>query len=207
MDTEVKNTSENICLKIRSTKKERYLLPFTSLVLLFIDESIRKNTSSFISILFFSLICLFINFPVLVTWTKSKPIYIEELFVDSGKIPLIKLDDETKQTYKKIYDYILILTNSILVSLLSNYWFYKTETEKSFYEIMGVTGGILQIFHLLNIMTGTITLFTIKYYIKNRIHDNISDSTEDSDFDKQIEGKVLFKKEHSNSPIFNEDNL
>ena len=72
---------------------------------------------------------------------------------------------------------------------------------------MGVTGGILQIFHLLNIMTGTITLFTIKYYIKNRIHDNISDSTEDSDFDKQIESKVLFKKEHSNSPIFNEDNL
>ena len=160
MDTEVNNTCENICSEelYLSLKKERYLLPFSSLVLLFIDENIRKNTSSFISILFLSLICLFINFPFLVTWTKSKPIYIEELFVDSGKIPLIKLDDETKQTYKRIYDYILILTNSILVSLLSNYWFYKTETEKSFYEIMGVTGGILQIFHLLNIMTGTITL-------------------------------------------------
>ena len=180
------DTCENCSKNILSLKKERYLLPFSSLVLLFIDENIRKNTSSFISILFLSLICLFINFPFLVTWTKSKPIYIEELFVDSGKIPLIKLDDETKQTYKRIYDYILILTNSILVSLLSNYWFYKTETEKSFYEIMGVTGGILQIFHLLNIMTGTITLCSIKYYIRHKIHDNISDSTEDSDFDKQI---------------------
>ena len=200
-------TCKNCSKKILSLKKERYFLPFTSLVLLFIDENIRKNTSSFISILFFSLICLFINFPVLVTWTKSKPIYIEELFVDSGKIPLIKLDDETKHTYKKIYDYILILTNSILVSLLSNYWFYKTETEKSFYEIMGITGGILQIFHLLNIMTGTITLYSIKYYIRHKIHDNISDSTEDSDFDKQIENKILFKKESSNTSNLIEENL
>tara|TARA_B100001175_G_C19287084_1_gene531724 strand:- start:310 stop:768 length:459 start_codon:yes stop_codon:yes gene_type:complete len=151
--------------------------------------------------------CLFINFPILVTWTKSKPIYIEELFIDSGKIPLLKLDDETKQAYKKIYNYILIFTNSILVSLLSNYWFYKTQTEKSFYEIIGVTGGILQVFHLLNIMTGTVTLYSIKYYIKNKIHDNNSISSDETEFDKQIEDRVLFKKQLSNDSIFDDQEL
>ena len=195
------------CKEIKSTKNERYLLPFSFLVLLFIDDHIRKNTISFISILFFSLMCLFINFPILVTWTKSKPIYIEELFIDSGKIPLLKLDDETKQAYKKIYNYILIFTNSILVSLLSNYWFYKTQTEKSFYEIIGVTGGILQVFHLLNIMTGTVTLYSIKYYIKNKIHDNNSISSDETEFDKQIEDRVLFKKQLSNDSIFDDQEL
>lgn len=207
MNLEVKNIYGNIFSEFKSIKNERYLLPFTFLVLLFIDESIRKDSSSFIIIVFFSLLCLFINFPTLVTWTKSKPIYIEELFVDSGKIPLLKLDDDTMQTYKKIYSYILILTNSVLVSLLSNYWFHKTQSENSFYDILGVTGGILQLFHLLNIVTGTVTLYSIRYYIKNKVHDNISDSTEDSDFDKQIEQKILFKKQQTSDSIFNDEDI
>ena len=67
-------------IDFKNIKTERYFLVFVFLILLLIDEHYRKNTTTFILIVFFSCLSLFLNLPLLVTWTKSKPLYIEELF-------------------------------------------------------------------------------------------------------------------------------
>ena len=68
--------------------------------------------------------------------------------------------------YKVTYTRVLIVTNSVLVSVLSEYWLYKTDDVRSLFEIVGVTGGILKIFQIINHYIGTITLMILKNKIK-----------------------------------------
>ena len=60
----------------------------------------------------------------------------------------------------------MIVTNSVLVSVLSEYWLYKTDDVRSLFEIVGVTGGILKIFQIINHYIGTVTLMILKNKIK-----------------------------------------
>ncbi len=46
--------------------------------------------------------------------------------------------------------WILIVTNSILTGVLSDYWLYKTDQIKTWFEILGVTGGIIKLFQIIN---------------------------------------------------------
>tara|TARA_Y100000992_G_scaffold107954_1_gene70302 strand:+ start:288 stop:680 length:393 start_codon:yes stop_codon:yes gene_type:complete len=109
------------------------------------------------------------NFPILVTFSNSKPLYYEDLFLNTAELPIIEISEEKKETFTKAYTWILIITNSILTSILSDYWAYKTKETSSFFEIVGVSGGILKIFQILNHYTGVVTLRLIKCNIANRI--------------------------------------
>lgn len=162
---------KNICSKIKnniySMKKKRYFLPFSLIILSLIDPNCRNNTFLYIFIVFTSSLIILFNFPILVTWYNSKPLYYDELYVDSTKLPSLKLSEEKKRYYKTAYKIILTIYDSILIAVISNYWFFKTKSTSSYYEIIGITGGILQIFHVLYIFTGTIILNIIKYFINN----------------------------------------
>jgi len=103
----------------------------------------------------------------LVTWTNSKPLYYDDLYLDSKKLPSLSLSDDKKKSYKKLYKIVLTLYNSVMISIISNYWVIKTRGTSSLYEIFGITGGILQIFHVLNLFTGTVLLYCIKHMINN----------------------------------------
>tara|TARA_Y100000816_G_scaffold290704_1_gene280061 strand:- start:2988 stop:3380 length:393 start_codon:yes stop_codon:yes gene_type:complete len=109
------------------------------------------------------------NFPILVTFSNSKPLYYEDLFLNTAELPLLEISEEKKETFTKAYTWILIITNSILTAILSDYWAYKTKETSSFFEIVGVSGGILKIFQILNHYTGVVTLRIIKCNIANRI--------------------------------------
>tara|TARA_B100001093_G_scaffold91781_1_gene83904 strand:+ start:8131 stop:8523 length:393 start_codon:yes stop_codon:yes gene_type:complete len=109
------------------------------------------------------------NFPILVTFSNSKPLYYEDLFLNTAELPLLEISEEKKETFTKAYTWILIVTNSILTAILSDYWAYKTKETSSFFEIVGVSGGILKIFQILNHYTGVVTLRIIKCNIANRI--------------------------------------
>ena len=68
----------NKCIeKICTYNKERYLLPFTLIILTLIDEECRNNTFLYIFIVFSSSYIFFINFPELVTWYSCKPLYYD----------------------------------------------------------------------------------------------------------------------------------
>ena len=113
------------------------------------------------------IVVLLINFPLLVTWFNSKPLYYDELFIDSNNLPTMKLTEDKKKYYKSTYKLLLTVFDSMLISLISNYWFFKTKTASSSYEIIGITGGILQIFHILNHFMGSVVLNVMRYFINN----------------------------------------
>ena len=157
------------CFYFNFQKKhiKRCFIPLLFILwILFIPKYRIINTSSTVFVM--SLI-VYWNFPILVTFSNSKPLYYEDLFLNTAELPIIEISEEKKETFTKAYTWILIITNSILTSILSDYWAYKTKETSSFFEIVGVSGGILKIFQILNHYTGVVTLRLIKCNIANRI--------------------------------------
>ena len=49
---------------------------------------------------------------------------------------------------------------------LADYWLYKTNSVSSIFEILGITGGILKLFQLVNNLIGKIMIKIIRCSIK-----------------------------------------
>lgn len=167
MYTIVTEKCADISKFIIKQKKQRLMLPLIFISLLLLDKNILYDTTSFIIIIFVCCMILFLNFPILVTWSNTKPLYYDDLYLDSEKLPSLKLPDHKKKSYKKLYKILLTIYDSIMIAMISNYWLVKTKEITSYYEIIGITGGILQIFHVLNLFTGTVILYVIKHMITN----------------------------------------
>ncbi len=149
------------------TQIRRIFLPFLFVLwILFIPKYRVINTSSTV---FMMSVILYWNFPILVTFSNSKPLYYEDLFLNTAELPILEISEQKKETFTKAYTWILITTNSILTALLSDYWAYKTKETSSIFEMVGVTGGILKIFQIVNHYTGAVTLRIIKCNIANRL--------------------------------------
>ena len=135
---------------------------------------------------------LFLNFPILVRLSNSKPLYYEDLFLNTSLLPKLQIAEKTKETFKKTFTYILVITNSMLSGLLYDYWIIKTKDTTSVIEIVGISGGILKIFQIINHSTGIVTLSLIKYSIKQRINSiDFDDNTlgDDNETDDEYEYK------------------
>jgi hypothetical protein len=146
-------------------KSERLFLPFLGVIWVCFLPRINKYV--YTPCVFFVIgMIIFSNFPGLVTYNNKKPIYFEELFLNQSKLPMISLTPQIKTRYKITYTRVLIVTNSVLVSVLSEYWLYKTDDVNSLFEIVGVTGGILKIFQIINHYIGTATLMILKNKIR-----------------------------------------
>tara|TARA_B100001057_G_scaffold484756_1_gene563325 strand:- start:87 stop:632 length:546 start_codon:yes stop_codon:yes gene_type:complete len=156
-------------IKIWKKNPERFLLPFTTLSFLFIDEKINKDPRYVSIITFFLSLIIFSNFPFLVTHTTSKPLYFEDLYVDSEKLPQIPLTDQQKKLHKRSLHSILITSHSLLMCSIANYWLFKTDHITSYYEIMGVIGGLLKVASVFNQMSGKFTLYLIRACIHAKV--------------------------------------
>jgi hypothetical protein len=98
---------------------------------------------------------------------------------------------------------LLTIYDSIMIAMISNYWLMKTKDATSYYEIIGITGGILQIFHVLNLFTGTVILYAIKHMITNesKILPILNRLPSDDNFDLENEFDELDDDIESNSDI------
>ncbi len=159
------------CNKFEKKNIKRLFIPilFGLSVLLFPQYKLCHSSY----IIFFMSIILYWNFPILVTFSNSKPLYYEDLFLNTSELPLIEISEEKKETFEKAYTWILIITNSLLTALLSDYWLYKTKNTTTFIEIVGISGGILKIFQIINHYTGVVTLRVIKLNIAYRKEDKV----------------------------------
>ena len=114
----------------------------------------------------FSAFILFWNFPKIVYYTASRPLYYEDLFIDSSKLPNYDVSDELKAKFQSILEWILIISNTILVAGLSEWWLYKTIDHFTIMEIVGITGGIIKIFQMVNNTISRIMLKILRKRIK-----------------------------------------
>ena len=161
------NLNKDKCIS-KKVKVKRLILVIFSPILLYLFMFYRNTTNTSFIIFFLSLI-IFSNFPIIVTINNSKPIYYEDLFINSKALPKIEIEAETLEIFKKCYVGTIIFTNSIFTSILVQYWLFKTEKTRGIYEIIGITGGILQIFQIVNNYTGILILKIFKIYIKKKL--------------------------------------
>ena len=89
-----------------------------------------------------------------------------EVFIDEKKIPNYSINKKIKNKFKMILDWVLIITNTLLTAALADYWLYRINTV-GYIEIIGVTGGIIKIFQMINNTISRIMLKVIKSYIKD----------------------------------------
>mgnify|MGYP001256995809 FL=1 len=146
-------------------KISRYFLPLLFLPALFLIDSIRNNIYIPI-IIFVSSFVFFWNFQYFVYYTASKPLYYEDLFIDEKKLPNYNVDKKIKEKFELILKWVLITSNALLVSALSEFWLYKVQVLNSYIEIIGITGGIVKIFQIVNNTITRIMLKILRKFIK-----------------------------------------
>ncbi len=137
---------------------KRYFLPLIGIFALAALPELR-NFIYLPLIITFGFLILFWNFPWIVYYTASKPLYYQDLFIDEKKLPNYDVDEGIKHKFKMILETVLIISNALLTGALADYYLYKTTGFEGYIEILGVTGGIIKIFQMIN---NTISRFMLK---------------------------------------------
>ena len=105
-------------------------------------------------------------FPKIVYYTASKPLYYQDIFIDEKKLPNYDVNEKIKKKFECIFVWVLIVTNTLLVGGLSEYWLYKSIIQETTLEIIGISGGIIKIFQIVNNTICRIMLKVLKSYVK-----------------------------------------
>ena len=159
LDIECKKSS------CKDIKCKRYFLPliFTPAAALHPEVF---NFYYFPLVVGFSAFIIFWNFPKIVYYTASRPLYYEDLFIDEKKLPNYDVSSKLKKKFQCILEWILIITNTLLVAGLSDWWLYKTLDHLNIMEVVGITGGIIKMFQLVNNTISRVMLKILRKRIK-----------------------------------------
>jgi hypothetical protein len=156
-----------VCCK-KNIHIKRFFLPLILSWLSILDVNVR--TYIYLPfVISFGCIFLFWNFPILVYFTNSKPMYYEDMWIinqDINKNNIVP--EKIKERINCIFLWILIFTNSILLGALSDYWMFRAENKESVVELLGITGGIIKIFQLVNDSSAKILIVIMRKYIKKK---------------------------------------
>ena len=118
------------------------------------------------------------NFPILVVHSSLKPTYFgKDLFIDSGRLPYLDLTLKEKKEFLINIKWLLIFLYSLLSAALSDYWLFKTQNSTSYFEILGVTGGILKIFQMIASIGGGFFLSKTRKRALKRSRKNSADDS------------------------------
>lgn len=150
---------------IKKIKCKRYFLPliFVVTILPFIEQT--QTFIYFPIIIGFSSLIFFWNFPWIVYYTASKPLYYEDLFIDVKQLPNYEVDIHIKHKFNTILLSILVITNSILMGVLTELWVIRTDKKDGFLNSLAITGGIIKIFQIVNNTISRIMLKILRKFI------------------------------------------
>ena len=164
---------KNNCCELPRCKDipiKRYFLPLIGVFALAALPELR-NFVYLPLIITFGFLILFWNFPWIVYYTASKPLYYQDLFIDEKKLPNYDVDEGIKRKFKLILETVLIISNALLTGALADYYLYKTIGNEGYIEILGVTGGIIKIFQMINNSISRLMLKILKRCIKKENRD------------------------------------
>jgi len=154
----------NCLKKCNKIPIKRYFLPLIAILCITPFEEVRTIIYLPIIIIFSSVI-LFWNFTWIVYYTASKPLYYQDLFLDIKKLPNYEVDKPIKRRFKLILELVLIITNSLLMGILSEVWILRTNNDNDILSIIGKTGGIIKIFQIVNNTISRIMLKILRKFI------------------------------------------
>ena len=160
-------------------KKRRLTLIFILSLSSLYRKEIRNYT--FIPLLFFlNALIVFGNFPFLILISNKRPMFVDDLFIKDRNEIEFNLTDIEKEKFEKRFSYMLILSNSLFMAALADYFYYETLNirDESYVGMLGITGGIIKMFQIVNHGSGVILLlYTRGILLKNVLH---STSEQDS---------------------------
>jgi hypothetical protein len=155
-------------------KKRRLTLIFLLSLSSLYKKEIRNYT--FIPLLFFlNALIVFGNFPFLILLSNKRPMFVDDLFIKDRNEIEFNLTDIEKQKFESRFNYMLIFSNSLFVAALADYFYYETLhiRDESYVGVLGITGGIIKIFQLVNHGSGVILLlYTRGELLKNILNSN-----------------------------------
>ena len=163
-------------------KKRRLTLIF----ILSLSSLYRKEVRNyaFIPLLFFfNALIIFGNFPFLILISNKRPMFVDDLFIKDRNEIEFNLTDIEKEKFEKRFSYMLILSNSLFVAALADYFYYEIIhiRDESYVGMLGITGGIIKMFQIVNHGSGVILLL----YIRGNLLKNVLHSK--SERDEQVE--------------------
>ena len=120
-------------------------------------------------VVFFCSLILFWNFPEIIIFMNSRPIYYEELFLVNANPNVVEISKDVRDKFEYIFDYSLLFTNALFMAGLADYWLYQSWSTDSYIQIIGITGGILKIFQSINYITGGIILYIVRFMIEREL--------------------------------------
>ena len=148
---------------------KRASLLLVGLSTLLIDKEIQ-NYFYIPLVIFVCAYVIFWNFPVLILFTNSRPLYYEDLFIADWNVKMLDINNSARKKFETRFQCILIFSNSVFCAALADYWLYEILDKKdySYVGLLGITGGIVKIFQFINHCSGSILLAcTRKVLIKN----------------------------------------
>ena len=179
-------------ISCKNIKCKRYFLPFVLTPVFAIYPEIL-NFYYFPLVVGFSAFILFWNFPKLVYYTASRPLYYEDLFIDQTKLPNYDVSDDIKNKFQCILEWVLIITNTLLVAGLSDWWLYKTNNNFLLFEIIGITGRIIKIFQTINNTISRYMLGILRRQIKKKNIENCKKRMNNNIEIKNVVERINFK--------------
>ena len=157
-------------LNCKNIAYKRYTLPGTALLFVGFYKPIR-DLYYLPLFVFFSSFCLFWNFPKIVSFSIIKPNYLEDIFVDKTKLNNLitsSIPDKIKHKFIELYEWILILTSSLLMGFLSDYWLSQYDEKSKLIQIVGTVGGVLKIYQMINKVIARLLLMIMKKKIDRK---------------------------------------
>ena len=166
LDTPIHNYDDTI--RCYGIPIKRYFLPLIAVSGILALEELHTYVYMPIVIFLCSLI-LFWNFPEIIIFMNSRPIYYEELFLVNANPNVVEISKDVRNKFEYIFDYSLLFTNALLTAGLADYWLYQSWNTDSYIQIIGITGGILKIFQSINYITGGIILYFVRFMIEQEL--------------------------------------
>ena len=113
-------------------------------------------------IIFINMFFIFLNFPEILLFLNSKPVYVDDIFIDPTTIQEEhKLHPRIVDKFRNIYLLSHNLVSSAFAAGLSDFFLYQIQDRLSFYEVLGVIGGILNIYNILITYFGKFLIYIL----------------------------------------------
>jgi hypothetical protein len=135
-----------------------------------------------------SALIIFLNFPSIVIFLHSRPIYYDDLIMKNYEGEGYIYNEDFRKKYQKIFQWIVSVSSSLMVAFTVELWFFRdsmfnsasSTEDKAFnaFVILGVIGGLLRIYYGAAMLLGKLLLVLLKRF-KKREQERLRQSTED----------------------------
>jgi hypothetical protein len=163
--TAIENETVQLYTQIANKKKCRQfvlVVPISVIVIFVLYYKKMMSTWIISTISFVGSWTIFWTYPQISVFLHHKPIYIEDLIVNSAS-------HDIKYKFIKYYSYLTNISLAILFMCIADYTFYKYSSSigNSLVETLGIIGGVSSLYFKLQSSVGKVIL-SICYKLKNR---------------------------------------